>query len=778
MHPVFRLLRTVTLVGIAGALACGTQMRHVAADPFIELSPSLNLDFELADAADDARPAAWRVAGDVDAIRLDRTASRRGRGSIRFDRQHPRKKRAGIANTVDALALRGHSVVFEGEFRRQGATTGGASLWLRVEGEFDDVLALESSASVSISNSGWHHVRAEVRVPEDALRLRFGIVVDGDGVTWGDALSLSATKLAVAKEARIAGVVRDAGSDGVAGANVALTTGTQIEARTVTDKEGRFRLSVPAGTYAISATDSRHTAWFAPPRNFSGARTVDIELEETSAEIVNGSISGMSSSTRDGFVTMWRISDDRGDVFAVPVNGGRFAARIPSGAQAIVVEYRHDGYLSWPVTVSHDSGPVQLDVFRAPPPDDQVIDDLRGAAIPIASVGDASAPMKSLERVVTNRAVVIGLGEPTHGTHDAFAAKSEIIEWLIRHPRWRTLAFEADVVVCRELNAYIHGDGMPLTELFEYFSDNIATKEVGELVNTLRAFNERNPGDTVTIIGLDELQPVFARGDIEEHLDAAGLDLWKAELAELQPLIDSATWGAEPLTEDGARAVSDAVARLRKSLTEHRDRLQSELGADRYRLIVDDVDYLSNSLRIVAARHGLAIASELGDGLRDSAMAARVLAHVEKTGPVIVWAHNAHIGRTDGGLGTALAEHLQDRYVAVGMSFAAGDFEAIDEELNQGMRRFHVDRLPWGDMLEPFVMANLPTVLVDLRSLPDGAARSWFQVPRLTREFGFAARRGDPSVRVTDVIRRFDWLVAFPTTRRALPFQRTLRDLP
>jgi erythromycin esterase len=506
-----------------------------------------------------------------------------------------------------------------------------------------------------------------------------------------------------------------------------------------------------------------------------GETAIELVLDNSSGARVVGSLKGSARALRNGFVTVWRLSNDQGDVFAVPADHGGFEVRLPTGGNGFVAEYTWSERIALPVQIGHSGGKADLYVHAASRPGTEVIESVKRSSVPLSALPNSEATV-SLEDTLKRRPLVIALGESTHGTKEFFDAKASLIRWLVERDASRTVALEADVIVCRELNAYIHGKGaMPLSDLLEYFSSNIATVEFSEFVKQLRAYNASSAGDAqVSVVGLDELQPVFARGDIREIFDAAGVDLWKEDLAALQPLVDATVYADRALSEKDAAASDDVIERMQADAVARTDALTRALGPDRFTLLMDDLRYLRNSVRILRARADGAGGS---GSVRDAAMSARLLSHVEASGPVIAWAHNSHVSRSDGGLGTLLAKELGDRYVAVGMSFAAGSFQAFDQDANYGMRKFVVPPLDWGDVLEPFVRGRLAPSVINLRSL-DKRSRAWFNVPRLTREFGISTHEGEPSVLPVRVTDRFDWLVAVPEAHRAVPFGRKLADLP
>lgn len=89
-------------------------------------------------------------------------------------------------------------------------------------------------------------------------------------------------------------------------------------------------------------------------------------------------------------------------------------------------------------------------------------DDLTGwiqqHAVPFsrAEPGGSDADLQPLQQLIGS-AQVVGLGEETHGTHEFFAMKARIIEYMVMHMGFMAFAMENDWGTSKEVDAYING---------------------------------------------------------------------------------------------------------------------------------------------------------------------------------------------------------------------------------------------------------------------------------------------------------------------------------
>ncbi|HXY39992.1 MAG TPA: erythromycin esterase family protein, partial [Vicinamibacteria bacterium] len=131
---------------------------------------------------------------------------------------------------------------------------------------------------------------------------------------------------------------------------------------------------------------------------------------------------------------------------------------------------------------------------------------------------------------------------------------------------------------------------------------------------------------------------------------------------------------------------------------------------------------------------------------RDETMAEHVrliLEHQPEGTRMVLWAHNDHVSREQGGLqpmGAYLAEWLGRGYRAFGFAFARGGFRAIDWSRGPGRPGTvcapTVGPPPPGTVEAALLRAGLPLLALDLWPGGGPALPRWLSAPRRMRETG------------------------------------------
>ena len=244
---------------------------------------------------------------------------------------------------------------------------------------------------------------------------------------------------------------------------------------------------------------------------------------------------------------------------------------------------------------------------------------------------------------------VLGLGEPTHGTAEAFALKFEVILELARTGRLAMLAVEESFTVGLQVDAALRVGG-DVDAAWDPGSSIWDTRTIREGMRTL----QRLAG------GLEEARrPRLLGVDISKpYLTARALLARGVRSPELDMIADRAA-----LAADGVAAVMETCRRL-------------ETGGD------PATAALARNLR----RHvdAYLLAPDLSRlHRRDAHMADTLLENLPADGVTVLWAHNEHLARNPEGWGGPTMGHLLDtvlgaRYVPVGMLCGEGECRAVD----------------------------------------------------------------------------------------------------
>lgn len=245
---------------------------------------------------------------------------------------------------------------------------------------------------------------------------------------------------------------------------------------------------------------------------------------------------------------------------------------------------------------------------------------------------------------------VLGLGEPTHGTAEAFHWKGEVIRVLAEAGRLRVLAWECGFAPGRLLDEAVRwGRGDLETALRAQRFWVWETREVLDTLTWLRGWNLGQPGrERVRFVGVDVQQPYSG---VRELLTAHDPPLLRR------------------LTERGQIEAGSEEAQALFGLL--REVEAGETEPDRRALA-------RNARRFVDAY--LLEANHARLGLRDRFMARTLLEEaVEPGGLTVFWAHNEHVAVNPDfhgapAAGYFLREWLGSEYLALGMMMGEGVF--------------------------------------------------------------------------------------------------------
>ncbi|MEU0104004.1 erythromycin esterase family protein [Streptomyces sp. NPDC006251] len=389
----------------------------------------------------------------------------------------------------------------------------------------------------------------------------------------------------------------------------------------------------------------------------------------------------------------------------------------------------------------------------SPPAGDPVVPVLERVASPLrtAEPGGDVGHLRPVGEAVGD-AVVVGMGEATHGSHEFLTMKDRVFRYLVEQRGFRTFALETAWSTGVRLDDYVvHGKGDPeriMREDFQYTYALNPTAENLRLVEWMREHNRRHPHDPVRFMGDDwgytgpelyeRVTEYVAR--VRPELSARFDALYRG----LRPTVPSGEYQkayfTRPLAErQGMAARTGRALELLETLEPRGEAGRREFAevlrhatvidqtAAGYAFDFDDPRQVAEAMR-----------------WRDDVMADNIVWWHRHTGHRILLAgHNNHIGyepedprvlpRTQGAF---LRDRLGDGYVSVGLTFGRGSFKATDPEevhmlthtvgpARPGSNEHTLDRVRY----DRFVM--------DLRTAP-GPARRWLAEARPTRSVGTA----------------------------------------
>jgi erythromycin esterase-like protein len=272
-----------------------------------------------------------------------------------------------------------------------------------------------------------------------------------------------------------------------------------------------------------------------------------------------------------------------------------------------------------------------------------------------AAINDSA----TILRMLAARPRMLALGEPTHGEDVLLDARNDLFRQLVEHEGFTTIAIESDCLKGLIVDDYVRSakdkDTGTLDEVMESgFSHGFGASAANrELVRWMRAYNGGRPAaERVRFAGFDgplemteaasprqALTALHAAVDADlrpcsaETLDRllGPDDRWTNPAAMMDP---SQSVGRTPEAEH-LRLIADDLTALLETRTSQ---------ADDVRLHARTATGLLQYHRWLADASPARMARLLGQ--RASMMAANLLALAER-GPVLVFAHNAHLQRDE-----------------------------------------------------------------------------------------------------------------------------------
>lgn len=385
-------------------------------------------------------------------------------------------------------------------------------------------------------------------------------------------------------------------------------------------------------------------------------------------------------------------------------------------------------------------------------------------------------------RDAVGEARLVALGEATHGTHEFFAMKLRLLQFLVRELGFTVFAIEASWAEANLVNRFVHtGEGDPhaLLKGLGFWTWN--TQEVLDLILWIREHNKDSPPEqAVSFVGFDVQFPSVAVENVLEFLgqvDPEARTMAELRYAELQePVIQSATGSDDRATRrmlvlDDPQQYERLPRRVRKRVRQGLRRVHEDFERNRERYVraSSEADFALalQSARVLVQAEKFASwpsssrmeqlrlrARNLGRNLlrrgwrlpdwggRDQAMAENVGWLLKRAGPtarMMLWAHDLHVMTIPGSMGAHLQRRFGDELLVCAFAFHHGRFNAC----KIGQRPGEVSPPnpqqapdPPEDSYEIALhRLGMPAFIVDLRDQSSAAPR-WLGGPRPLRTVG------------------------------------------
>lgn len=377
--------------------------------------------------------------------------------------------------------------------------------------------------------------------------------------------------------------------------------------------------------------------------------------------------------------------------------------------------------------------------------DDAVVAALERQAHPLRSTEPAAdlGDLRPFGRMVAD-AVVVGIGEAAHSSHDFVTMKHRLYRYLVSEKGFTTFSIEASWSSGLLLNEYVlHGKGDPRQIMRAEFQQNYMgnTREYLDLIEWMRDHNKRHR-TKVQFMGNDIGYPGAALFDqVTRYL--------QRRHPGLLPTMTGLYEGLRPAQGVGAWMSTYRLRPLAERRAHHAQAQQAlELlrrqgpGPDRaeFAWAVQHARVIAQVFTLWSADFADPAGATAGFRFREQAMADNITWWQRRTGhKIVLSAHNGHVAHASFWTsfpqveGTYLRERLGPRYVSVGLTFNEGSFDAYDPADGR-LRTVTLGPAPEGGNEHLLDQARHRDYVLDLRTTA-GPLRSWLSRPRPTRVY-------------------------------------------
>ena len=442
-----------------------------------------------------------------------------------------------------------------------------------------------------------------------------------------------------------------------------------------------------------------------------------------------------------------------------------------------------------PISRSQDGSGRSTDATET----EQVTKWLTGHAIPLKSVEEKEnfADLKPLKQVLRGVRIV-GLGEETHGTHEFFQLKRRLIEFLVKEAGFTVFAMELSYAASADINEYmLNGKGDCAKVLARQGLWAWDTQEVSELIEWLRQYNSSVPTEKkVRFVGLDIDNNNQAVDLVGKYLAKVAPERLEAFNSATQHLRSDDDSGRQHLEYTIQISLADKVQTL-AILNElvgflylNQTRFTQQTSATEFAQAFDSAGVLAEFADTYRRpRSDPANPLNSGGYARDSYMAQNLERRINEEKPgtrIVVWAHNDHVGKYKGVLGSYLKSIYGSDYYALGFSFNQGAFQAREMAANVtigALKEFTVEAAPEGSVEWYLNRTGIKNFIIDFRNTAKPEPiEQWLTKPHRMRSIGLGFY-GDSSFLRVNLQQVFDGLVFIETSTRAHPNPTGIRGV-
>lgn len=357
---------------------------------------------------------------------------------------------------------------------------------------------------------------------------------------------------------------------------------------------------------------------------------------------------------------------------------------------------------------------------------------------------DTSKIQKSFSEKMKNNfwdnAKIVGIGEPTHGTHEAQLFKSDLFKYLVEQKGFTTIALEETEPVCNILNDVINSSlnikdtlmKLPMYKIWQ-------TQEVLSLLAWMRKFNQTH-ARKIKFIGIDmeDWKLILTRDLLRNYGKKYNPEIYKQTKK-----IDSTINILLNINQTNEKIVNVNVNKLNAQI----DTLHKVIIDSKFQ--IDDNEQYHRLLSYATVCRQWLISRFISNSnfFRDSCIAKNVEDYLSlyPNEKILLWAHNSHIVNTkftsqEKTMGAYLKEYFKDNYMSLCFTTAEGFYTAAEDETQQSWRKYSI-QFPYQGTLENILQkANTDFYFLPLKTkLPH-----WLKIPIMQLDIPYIQSQEEP----------------------------------
>ena len=339
---------------------------------------------------------------------------------------------------------------------------------------------------------------------------------------------------------------------------------------------------------------------------------------------------------------------------------------------------------------------------------------------------------------------IVALGEPTHGTHEAFQFKLRAIEYLVVNKGFTTIALEEVIPICDIMNGIVNSNNQSIKDSLMSlpFYKIWQTAEMLEVLEWVGKYNRSNPVKKVNFIGMDmeDLQIKTSR----KLLRAYGA-IHNQPIFNQMKIIDNRLDSLLKISRKGSEdpTVMLAADQLKLAFKQMYELLESEAVhiADK-----DEMYKLKSYIRVGEQW----LASRFYEANRDEFLADNIKFYADAypDHKVVIWAHNFHVAYQSLGvvqsMGTLLKGFFAQEFVSLGFTSAQGYYVAAEDYSKKKWSVYPFEKAYRGTYEYVLAKANQDFYFLPLNQKNNAVTgASWLNMPMKHLDNGYIQAGSD-----------------------------------